>query len=140
MPPSCSASSAVVSVRDPAPKPYDPTEEPMEEEEDDKKEDDTQQASSFERLVRRTWLTCCYTVYFFVGCILGGEHWYNYIPASIVALIGLIYVALEFVPSIEPPANMRYVVPMENARQDNLTTDIDISLRDADAGWGAEQV
>ncbi|KAM0716969.1 hypothetical protein Q7P37_006821 [Cladosporium fusiforme] len=56
--------------------------------------------------------------YFFLGCVLLGEHWYNYVPAAIVALIGLVYIALEFVPSIEPPANMR----------------------DADAGWGAEQV
>jgi hypothetical protein len=67
-----------------------------------------------------TRLTRYHAVYFFVGCILGGAHWYNYIPASIVALIGLIYVALEFVPSIEPPANMRYVVPLESARQDDL--------------------
>ncbi|KAM0712821.1 hypothetical protein Q7P35_000268 [Cladosporium inversicolor] len=56
--------------------------------------------------------------YFFVGCILAGQYFYNYIPAAIVAFIGLAYIALEFVPSIEPPANMR----------------------DADAGWGAEQV
>ncbi|GAB7326287.1 hypothetical protein MBLNU13_g10263t1 [Cladosporium sp. NU13] len=56
--------------------------------------------------------------YFFVGCILAGDKFRNYIPAAIVALIGLVYIALEFLPSIEPPANMR----------------------DADAGWGAEQV
>jgi hypothetical protein len=35
-----------------------------------------------------------------------------------VGLIGVAYVVLEFIPSIEPPANMR----------------------EADAGWGAEQV
>ena len=57
-------------------------------------------------------------VYIFVGCVIAGSSWYQYIPGGIVALIGLAYVALEFVPSIEPPANMR----------------------DADAGWGAEQV
>jgi hypothetical protein len=34
-------------------------------------------------------------------------------------LVGAAYVVLEFVPSIEPPANMRDA---------------------ADAGWGAEQV
>jgi len=56
--------------------------------------------------------------YLFIGCVLLGSNWYNYIPGTLVALTGLIYVALEFVPSIEPPANMR----------------------DADAGWGAEQV
>jgi hypothetical protein len=32
--------------------------------------------------------------------------------------VGLAYIVLEFIPSIEPPANMR----------------------DADAGWGQEQV
>lgn len=42
-----------------------------------------------------------------MGCILLGSSWYQYIPASILALIGLVYAALEFVPSIEPPANMR---------------------------------
>ncbi|KAL1587952.1 hypothetical protein WHR41_03367 [Cladosporium halotolerans] len=56
--------------------------------------------------------------YFFLGCVLISDKWYTYISASIIALVGLAYVALEFVPSIEPPANMR----------------------DADAGWGAEQV
>jgi hypothetical protein len=40
------------------------------------------------------------------------------IDGAIVGLIGVAYVALEFIPSIEPPANMR----------------------EADAGWGAEQV
>jgi len=49
------------------------------------------------------------TVYFFVGCILAGDKFINYIPAAIVAFIGLTYIVLEFVPSIEPPANMRYV-------------------------------
>jgi hypothetical protein len=37
---------------------------------------------------------------------------------SVVGLVGVAYAALEFIPSIEPPANMR----------------------EADAGWGAEQV
>lgn len=41
--------------------------------------------------------------------MLLGTNWYNYIPGTLVALTGLIYIALEFVPSIEPPANMRYV-------------------------------
>ena len=30
-------------------------------------------------------------------------------PGALVALIGVVYIGLEFVPSIEPPANMRYV-------------------------------
>jgi hypothetical protein len=42
--------------------------------------------------------------------VLLGKNWYNYIPGTLVALTGLIYVALEYVPSIEPPANMRYVI------------------------------
>lgn len=45
--------------------------------------------------------------------------WYKWLPGSILAIIGLGYIALEFVPSIEPPANMRDA---------------------SDAGWGAEQV
>lgn len=40
------------------------------------------------------------------------------IAGVIVAAVGVGYCALEFAPSIEPPSNMR----------------------DADAGWGAEQV
>ncbi|KAK4187091.1 Golgi apparatus membrane protein TVP15 [Podospora australis] len=59
--------------------------------------------------------------YIFVGCILlndSGLWWLQIISGSIIGLIGVGYVGLEFVPSIEPPANMR----------------------EADAGWGAEQV
>ena len=41
-----------------------------------------------------------------------------YIFGSLIGFIGLAYVALEFIPSIEPPQNMR----------------------EADGGWGAEQV
>nr|OQO22728.1 hypothetical protein B0A51_08387 [Rachicladosporium sp. CCFEE 5018] len=57
-------------------------------------------------------------LYFFLGMVIVGEHWYQFVPGGIVALVGVGYIALEFIPSIEPPANMR----------------------DADAGWGAEQV
>jgi hypothetical protein len=56
--------------------------------------------------------------YLFVGCIIMGDNWWKYAAGSIIALVGIGYIALEYVPSIEPPANMR----------------------DADAGWGAEQV
>lgn len=55
-------------------------------------------------------------VYLFIGCVLLGSNWYNYIPGTLVALTGLIYVALEFVPSIEPPANMRYVTTRRRLR------------------------
>jgi len=56
--------------------------------------------------------------YIFIGSILLHDGILHIIAGSIVGLIGVTYVALEFVPSIEPPANMR----------------------EADGGWGAEQV
>ncbi|TPX13109.1 uncharacterized protein E0L32_006535 [Thyridium curvatum] len=56
--------------------------------------------------------------YIFIGSILLHDHVLRVIAGSIVGIVGVIYVALEFIPSIEPPANMR----------------------EADAGWGAEQV
>jgi hypothetical protein len=57
-------------------------------------------------------------VYFLVGALIVDDGWYHWLPGGLVMLIGAAYVVLEFVPSIEPPANMR----------------------DADAGWGQEQV
>ncbi|KAI1142425.1 COPI associated [Hypoxylon sp. FL0543] len=56
--------------------------------------------------------------YVFVGSILLNHGVLRIIAGSVIGLVGLAYVALEFVPSVEPPANMR----------------------EADAGWGAEQV
>lgn len=56
--------------------------------------------------------------YIFVGCLILHGHVLQYIAASIVGILGIGYVVLEFVPSIEPPSNMR----------------------EADQGWGAEQV
>ncbi|KAK4941136.1 hypothetical protein LTR66_014839, partial [Elasticomyces elasticus] len=56
--------------------------------------------------------------YIFIGSIVMGDNWWKYTAGSIIALVGIGYVVLEYIPSIEPPANMR----------------------DADAGWGAEQV
>jgi hypothetical protein len=56
--------------------------------------------------------------YIFIGSVIVGERWFRIVPGTIVGIIGVGYAALEFIPSIEPPANMR----------------------DADAGWGAEQV
>ena len=46
-------------------------------------------------------------VYLFIGCIMMGTHWSKYVAGSLVAFVGIGYIALEFVPSIEPPANMR---------------------------------
>ncbi|KAH6659554.1 Golgi apparatus membrane protein TVP15 [Truncatella angustata] len=56
--------------------------------------------------------------YIFLGSILLGDGVLRIIAGSIVGLVGVGYAVLEFIPSIEPPANMR----------------------EADAGWGAEQV
>ncbi|SLM35069.1 Golgi apparatus membrane protein TVP15 [Lasallia pustulata] len=56
--------------------------------------------------------------YIFVGSILLHDNILRKIAGSIVAITGVAYVVLEYIPSIEPPQNMR----------------------DADAGWGAEQV
>ncbi|KAF2121136.1 Golgi apparatus membrane protein TVP15 [Lophiotrema nucula] len=56
--------------------------------------------------------------YVFIGSVIVGDKWFRIAPGTIVGIIGIAYIVLEFIPSIEPPANMR----------------------DADAGWGAEQV
>lgn len=58
------------------------------------------------------------SVYIFIGSILLHDHVLRIIDGSLIGFIGLAYVALEFIPSIEPPSNMR----------------------EADQGWGAEQV
>ncbi|WZH41071.1 Golgi apparatus membrane protein TVP15 [Fusarium acuminatum] len=57
--------------------------------------------------------------YVFLGCLLLGNHILSKIAGGSVGIVGLAYVALEFIPSIEPPSNMREA---------------------EDAGWGAEQV
>ncbi|PKY03687.1 hypothetical protein P168DRAFT_237884 [Aspergillus campestris IBT 28561] len=56
--------------------------------------------------------------YIFVGSIMLHGHVLRYIAGSLVGFVGVGYLALEFVPSIEPPSNMR----------------------ESDQGWGAEQV
>jgi hypothetical protein len=48
-------------------------------------------------------------VYIFIGSVIVGEKWFRIVPGTLVGIIGIGYAALEFVPSIEPPANMRYV-------------------------------
>ncbi|KJZ79867.1 hypothetical protein HIM_00581 [Hirsutella minnesotensis 3608] len=58
-------------------------------------------------------------LYIFLGSLLLGNHWLQNIAGGIVGITGVAYAALEFVPAIEPPANMR---------------EADV------AGWGAEQV
>jgi len=56
--------------------------------------------------------------YIFAGSILLDTHIMDYIFGAVIGIIGIAYVVLEFIPSIEPPQNMREV----------------------DGGWGAEQV
>lgn len=57
-------------------------------------------------------------VYILLGGLILGTRTISYIAGGAVGIIGVGYVALEFIPSIEPPSNMR----------------------EADVGWGAEQV
>jgi COPI associated protein len=46
-------------------------------------------------------------VYLFIGSIMLGEGWYRWLPGTLVMVVGIGYAVLEFIPSIEPPANMR---------------------------------
>lgn len=57
-------------------------------------------------------------VYTFLGSITLDAHWAGYTTGAVIGIVGVAYIVLEFLPQIEPPANMR----------------------EADAGWGAEQV
>lgn len=54
-----------------------------------------------------TWADEYGTVYIFIGGLCFSGHWTKYIIGGIIILVGMVYVALEYVPSIEPPANMR---------------------------------
>lgn len=36
-----------------------------------------------------------------------GDTWWKYTAGAIIAFVGIGYVVLEYIPSIEPPANMR---------------------------------
>ncbi|KAL7796627.1 Golgi apparatus membrane protein TVP15 [Trichoderma ceciliae] len=56
--------------------------------------------------------------YILLGGLLLGEKTISNIAGGAVGIVGIGYIALEFIPSIEPPSNMR----------------------EADVGWGAEQV
>lgn len=63
-------------------------------------------------------MICFAPVYIFVGTILLDTSVPLTVAGSIVAIIGVGYCVLEFVPQIEPPQNMR----------------------DAGGEWGAEQI
>ncbi|RMZ87588.1 hypothetical protein DV736_g5177, partial [Chaetothyriales sp. CBS 134916] len=56
--------------------------------------------------------------YIFVGTLMLDHFILTSIAGALIIFIGVGYVVLEFMPSVEPPSNMR----------------------DNDAGWGAEQV
>lgn len=47
--------------------------------------------------------------YLFVGSLIIDNSIWKWLLGSLVAFAGVVYIALEFVPSIEPPANMRWV-------------------------------
>ena len=42
-----------------------------------------------------------------MGSVIVGGQWYKYTVGTIIGIIGIAYVVLEYIPSIEPPANMR---------------------------------
>jgi hypothetical protein len=46
-------------------------------------------------------------VYIFMGSVIVGEKWFRILPGTLVGVVGIGYAVLEFIPSIEPPANMR---------------------------------
>lgn len=76
-------------------------------------------------------------VYIFIGSVLAGDHWFNWVAGIIVALVGIGYVVLEFIPSIEPPANMRYALSRIGVLYDYSHD----GNREAEASsWGAEQI
>ncbi len=47
--------------------------------------------------------------YIFIGSVIVGDRWFRIVPGAIVGIVGLGYAVLEYIPSIEPPANMRSV-------------------------------
>lgn len=57
-------------------------------------------------------------VYIFVGSILIHDQKIRIAAGSIIVIVGVGYVVLEYIPQIEPPQNMR----------------------DAGGEWGAEQI
>lgn len=46
-----------------------------------------------------------------MGSILLDQNTLDIVFGSIIGLVGAAYIALEFIPSIEPPQNMRFVLP-----------------------------
>ncbi|KAL1954373.1 hypothetical protein VTO42DRAFT_1239 [Malbranchea cinnamomea] len=55
--------------------------------------------------------------YIFVGVLMLEGHVLRIIAGSIVGIIGVCYIALEYIPSIEPPPNMREAEPAWGAEQ-----------------------
>ncbi|KAI5283091.1 Late Golgi vesicles protein, partial [Ascosphaera aggregata] len=56
--------------------------------------------------------------YILVGSIIMEGQVFRHLVGGIICLVGLAYVGLEFVPSIEPP----------------------VTMREEEAAWGAEQI
>lgn len=69
-------------------------------------------------LQQRDRILTGHSVYIFVGSIMLHKPVLGIVAGTIVAVIGLGYAVLEYIPSIEPPQNMR----------------------DAGGEWGAEQI
>lgn len=44
--------------------------------------------------------------YTLVGITIGGSSWFRLFVALVIVLIGLAFIAVEFVPSVDLPANM----------------------------------
>jgi drug/metabolite transporter (DMT)-like permease len=85
-----------------------------------------------------------YPVYIFVGTILLDPHTLNKVFGSIIGVVGVAYIALEFIPSIEPPQNMRCVYLEQSTSSPPIQESRKLTFgclnREADAGWGAEEV
>ncbi|PVH18761.1 hypothetical protein CXQ85_001049 [Candidozyma haemuli] len=45
-------------------------------------------------------------VYTFIGASINGASWFRLFAGILIFVIGLVYIALEAVPSISPPENM----------------------------------
>jgi hypothetical protein len=60
-----------------------------------------------------SWVLLIVSVYVFIGSVIVGPSWFRWLPGTLVGIVGIGYVVLEYIPSIEPPANMRYVSSLQ---------------------------
>lgn len=75
--------------------------------------------------LEQTLTTTYPIVYIFVGSVIMGPYWYHIVCGAIITFVGFAYCALEFIPSIEPPANMRYVYTPPNSNKVDVGVDED---------------